>query len=140
MNDDLKLNKKKIPGIIFYIIVGLLCAYGLYYIILGTFIPKNNFVSDIMLGMLCGIVMLIAFFLAYHSIMTDALYYKIVDISIVRFEINLYENMLVLAIDNHAWSYTYDFKKIAEYKQIKCLYQYDRKKKLLRFEPIPYQK
>lgn len=65
-------------------------------------------------------------------------YYKITYVPLTDFEVNLYENILVLVKDNYAWIYEYNKEKIINLDKIKVIEYYDSKKRFSYMEISPY--
>ena len=66
-------------------------------------------------------------------------FYSYSIIPIEDFKIDIYDNMICIAYDNHVWTYTYKKDEISKLKEIKAIYFYNIKKVQVKWDILPYQ-
>jgi len=127
----MKVSKMWIFEIIILIFGMVILAFMTKIIVAAKIITNNQAYIPAVLEaiLLCAAVLVI---------IKGEKYYKVTYVPITDFEVNLYENILVLVKDNYAWIYKYNQEKIVNLDKIKTVEYYDSKKRLSYTEIRPY--
>lgn len=65
-------------------------------------------------------------------------YYEYTDVPMNKFDIKLYDNIIILVYKNYAWQFSHKRDKIAKLEEIKSIYYYNIKKEFISWKLIPY--
>lgn len=65
------------------------------------------------------IVALAVSMICIYDVFRGKAYYEYIDVPMSKFDIKLYDNIIILAHENHAWKFTCERDKIAKLEKIK---------------------
>jgi len=142
MAKEYKLNKRTVAETIFMFLVGCLGIVLSYWFLTGKIphdvVPNGTTISlKLMIGFVCVMMMSLGFGISIRNFFFEDVYSKLIYIPMEELDRQLYDNMLVLSFEGHAWSFTYNFKEIATHPNVRTIMYYNRKKKFKSFKLIP---
>jgi hypothetical protein len=134
---DYKLNKKTAGEIICMFLVGCLGVVLFYFLLTGKLPDTVTLDLDIMIGIACVVMIGVGFGISIGDFFYADFYSKIIYLPMEDLDPQLYDNMLVLSYEGHAWAFTYKFNEIATHPNVRTIMYYTRKKKFKSFKIIP---